>query len=186
MSDFEFLSVFISIIIGFGLTRLLGGLGRAYHFRRTNKMDVVHVAWTIAVLFVLVLNWWVILLWRNIEDWTFTLFFSMIVWTSSMYVLALAFYPPDVPKDVDYRELFSSNRTWFLSTWTIMCLLDLIVSAMREGGIPELTYIAFVGHYGVITAIGIFVRSRMYDLVAAWYIAATMAAWSFGVRGTLF
>ena len=186
MSDFEFLSVFISIIIGFGLTRLLGGLGRAFHFRRTNKMDVVHVAWTIAVLFVLILNWWVILLWRNIELWTFALFFWMIVWTSSMYVLALALYPPDIRKDVDYRQLFDTNRTWFLSTWTLMCIFDLIVTAMREGGWPDSTYIMFVGHYALITAVGVFVRNRKYDLIAAWYIAGTMAAWSFGVRATLF
>lgn len=186
MSDFEFLSVFISIIIGFGLTRLLGGLGRAYHFRRTNKMDMVHVAWSIAVLFILILNWWVILLWRSIELWTFALFFWMIVWTSSMYVLALALYPPDVPKDVDYRQLFESNRTWFLSTWTLMCVFDMIVTYMREDGWPDTFYITFVGHYALITAIGIFVRNRKYDLAAAWYIAGTMAAWSFGVRATLF
>ena len=86
-------------------------------------MDVVHVAWTIAVLFILILNWWVILLWRGIEEWTFTLFFFIIVWTSSMYVLALALYPPDVPRDVDYRDLFEKNRTWFLATWTVFLLI---------------------------------------------------------------
>ena len=186
MSDFEFLSVFISIIIGFGLTRLLGGLGRAYHFRRTNRMDVVHVAWTIAVLFILILNWWVILLWRDVDGWTFTQFFFLILWTSSMYVLALALYPPDVARDVDYRELFENNRTWFLATWTVMCVLDMTVTYMREQGWPEPTYIAFVLHYGLITLTGIFVRNRKYDLIAAWYIAGTMAAWSFGVRATLF
>jgi len=49
MSDFEFLSVLVSIVIGFGLTHLLGGLGHAFHFRRLSKMDAVHVAWNITV-----------------------------------------------------------------------------------------------------------------------------------------
>jgi hypothetical protein len=185
MTDFEFLSVLVSIVIGFGLTHLLGGLGHAYHFRRVSRMDAVHVAWTIAVFFVLVLNWWVFLLFRSFNTWTFSVFFIVILWTTSFYVLALALYPPRLSRDVDYRELFESNRTWFLSTFTIMCVLDLIVTFMREQAIPELTYIAFVGHYAIITAVGIGIRNRHYDLAAAWYIAITMALWSFGVRTTL-
>jgi hypothetical protein len=186
MTDFEFLSVLISIVIGFGLTHLLAGLGRAFHFRHRNKIDAVHVAWTITVFFVLVLNWWVTLLWRDFHSWTFAVFCTMILWTASMYVLALALYPPHLPEDVNYREMFATNRTWFLSTWIIMCLLDLLVTYHRDQAIPEPFYIAFVGHFALIAAIGIFVKNRRYDLLAAWYIAIAMAAWSFGVRGTLF
>ena len=186
MSDFEFLSVLVSIVIGFGLTHLLGGLGHAYHFRRVGKMDAVHIAWTIAIFFVLILNWWVFLLWRDFDAWTFSAFFTVILWTTSFYVMALALYPPRLPEDVDYRQLFEANRTWFLSTFTIMALLDLLVTATRENGMPEWHYLTYVGHYALITAIGVGVRNRYYDLVAAWYIAITMALWSFGVRGTLF
>jgi hypothetical protein len=186
MTDFEFLSVLISIVIGFGLTHLLAGLGRAFHFRKVNKIDAVHVAWTITVFFVLVLNWWVTLLWRDFDSWTFAVFFTIVLWTSSFYVLALALYPPHLPEDVNYREMFEANRTWFLSTWTIMCMLDLLVTFFREGGMPEAFYIGFVGHYALISAVGIFVKNRRYDLFAAWYIAITMASWSFGVRSTLF
>ena len=185
MTDFEVLSVLISIVIGFGLTHLLAGLGRAFHFRHANKIDIVHVAWTIVVFFLLVLNWWVALLWRGFDAWTFFAFFTIMLWTTSMYVLALALYPPHLPENVDYRAMFEANRTWFLSTFVIMTLLDLVVTSIREQGMPELFYIAFVGHYTVITAVGIVVRNRYYDLSAAWYIAITMALWSFGVRGTL-
>ena len=185
MTDFEFLSVLISIVIGFGLTHLLSGLGRAFHFRHVNKIDAVHIAWTITIFFVLVLNWWVFLLWRETGAWTFSMFFTIILWTTSMYVLALALYPPHLPEDVSYRRLFETNRTWFLSTFVAMCLLDILVTTMREDALPELFYIAFVGHYGLIGAIGVVFKNRHYDLIAAWYIVITMALWSFGVRGTL-
>ncbi len=186
MSDFEFLSVLISIVIGFGLTHLLSGLGRAFYFRNQNKMDAVHVAWTITVFFVLVLNWWVLLLWRDVHHWNFVVFFTVIMWVTTMYVLALALYPPNLSGQVDYGELFVRNRNWFLSTWVIMCLLDLITTSERDQALPELFYFAFVGHYALIAFLGIFVRHRLYDLLAAWYIMLTMAAWSFGVRFTLF
>lgn len=185
MTDFEFLSVLVSVVVGFGLTHLLGGLGRAYHFRRTSKMDSVHVAWTIMVFFVLVLNWWVFLLWRDFDAWTFFVFFTIIMWTTSMYILALALFPPRLPKDVDYRVMFETNRTWFLSTFVAFCGLDILVTALREQSIPELYFIAFVGHFAIIAVLGIFIRNRRYDLVAAWYIVIAMALWSFGIRSTL-
>ena len=186
MSEFEFLSVLVSIVIGFGLTHLLGGLGRAFHFRRENKMDAVHVGWTITVFFVLILNWWVFLLWRDFGTWTFSTFFTVILWTTSFYVMALALYPPSLSKDVDYRAMFEANRTWFLATFTAMCILDLMVSYTRDLGVLDFTYMAFVGHYAIISAVGIGVKNRKYDMAAAWYIAITLALWSFGVRGTLF
>jgi hypothetical protein len=186
MTEFEFLSVLISIVIGLGLTHLLSGLGRAFYLRQTSKPDAVHVAWTITIFFLLVLNWWVMLLWKDFNDWTFAVFFLLTMWTTSMYILALALYPPRLPDDVDYRALFEANRTWFLSTFVVMCLLDLAVTATRDHAVPELSYIFFVGHYAVIAVVGMFCRNRRYDLAMAWYIALTMAMWSFGVRATLF
>ncbi len=186
MSDFEFLSVLVSIVIGLGLTHLLGGLGHAFHFRNVHKLDAAHLGWTIAVFFILVLNWWVFLLWRDFSAWTFSAFFMIIMWTTSMYAMALALYPPGRARDVDYRTLFENNRTWFLTTFTIMILFDLVVTYMRDQAIPEPGYLAFVGHCGVISATGIMVRKRLFDLAAGWYLAVAMILWSFGVRQTLF
>jgi len=57
---------------------------------------------------------------------------------------------------------------------------------LREQSMPEPFFMAFVGHFAIIAALGILIRSRRYDLVAAWYIVITMALWSFGIRSTLF
>lgn len=51
------------------------------------------------------------------DAWTFSVFFTVIIWAISMYVLALALYPPRLSKDVDYRVMIETNRTWFLSTF---------------------------------------------------------------------
>ena len=186
MSDFEFLSVLVSIVIGLGLTHLLRGLGHAYYFGRGSRMDAAHVAWTITVFFILVLNWWVFLLWRDFSDWTFSAFFLVILWTTSLYALSLALYPPGLSRGADYRRLFVDNRTWFLTTFTVMCLLDILVTTMRDQQLPDPFYLGFVGHFALISAVGIAVRKRWYDLTAAWYIVGGMMLWSFGVRETLF
>ena len=117
------------------------------------------------MLFVLVLNWWVMLLWRDLDHWQFSVFFTLVLWTISMYVLALALYPPHLPQDVNYREMFETNRIWFLSTWTTMCMLDLIVTYQRDQAILELQYLDLVGHFALITFIGIFIKHR-YSVVS--------------------
>lgn len=185
MTEFEVLSVLISIVIGFGLTHILAGLGRAFHFRRTNKMDAVHIGWTISVFFILVLNWWVSLLWLDFEAWTFTVFFTIMLWTTSMYVMALALYPPHQSDSVNYREIYEANRTWFLSAFMASLLLDLAVTYMRDQTLPDLIYTSYIGHYLILTAIAMGVKNRSYDLFFAWYIAISLALWSFVVRGTL-
>ena len=123
-------------------------------------MDSVHVAWTMAVFFLLVLNWWVFLLWRGFDAWTFSVFFTVIIWAISMHVLALALYPPRLSKDVDYRVMIETNRTCFLSTFIVMLSLDIVVTGMRDQGMPELFFLAYVGHYIAIAAIAISIRKR--------------------------
>ena len=63
-----------------------------------------------------------------------------------MCVLALALYPPRLSRDVAYRALFESNRTWLLSTFIIMLSLDLVVSGMRDQGVPEIVFVVYLGH----------------------------------------
>lgn len=186
MSDFEFLSVLVSIVIGLGLTHLLRGLGNAFYFRDVHKLDAAHLGWTVAVFFVLVLNWWVFLLWRDFGVWTFSAFLMIILWTTSMYAMALALYPPGRATEVDYRTLFEKNRTWFFTTFTIMAVLDLVVTYMRDQAIPGTVYLLFVSHAGVVSSIGIIVKKRLYDLLSGWYLATIMVLWSLGVRETLF
>ena len=185
MTDFEFLSVLVSIVVGLALTRLLGGLGHAYHFRRVSKMSPVHVAWTVTVFFIIVLNWWVFLLWREFDAWTFTTYFLVIIWTTLMYMMAVALYPPRLAEDADYEKLFDDNRTWLLLTYASFGATDLVIASIREGQLAETMLLVFVGHYIVLTLIGAIVRNRKFDLFLAWWIAGTLAVWSFGVRNTL-
>lgn len=185
MSEFEVLSVLISIVIGLGLTNLLSGLGNAFHYRAHNKMDAVHIAWTVSVFFLLVLNWWVALLWRGFENWTFTVFFINIAWTISMYMMTIALYPSDLSRDTNYREVFEANRTWLLVTFIVMVILDFVVSLIRDGYVINPLYSGYIVSLIVISVVGIVYKNRRYDLISAWYVAISLVAWSFGIRQIL-
>jgi hypothetical protein len=65
MNEFEFLAVFISIVVGLGVTHILMGLARIIHARGQQPVSTLHMVWTINVLLILLLNWWVLFLWSD-------------------------------------------------------------------------------------------------------------------------
>lgn len=185
MSEFEVLSVLISIIIGLGVTQLLSGFGNAFHYRKYNKIDPVHVVWTITTFFLLVLNWWVALLWRDFDNWTFTIFFIMIAWTISMYIMTVALYPAEIDKHTDYKKVFEANRTWLLSTFMVMAILDYVVSLIRDGYIVDLLYTGYIASLVLVCMVGIAHKSRRYDQITSVYVMLSLISWSFGIRQIL-
>ena len=58
MSDFEYLSVLIAIIVGMGIAHLLMSLGRILGETKSLNIGVVHLIWTGNVLVALVVAWW--------------------------------------------------------------------------------------------------------------------------------
>ena len=182
MTKFEFLTVLFSIIIGLALTHLLNGLGRAFYTRHSNRMDAVHVAWTLTTFLILVLNWWVMMLWEEFDAWNFPTFLLMVLWVTSFYAMAVALYPARLPENVSYRILFEDNRSWFLVTFSGMCLLDISVTAIRDDGMPDLVFLVFVGHLAMVGIAGVLIRRRWYDYAAAYWVGLMLLAWSFEVR----
>ena len=182
MSEFEFLAILVSIIIGLGATRLLSGAGGAIYRRHTNPLDEVHMVWTVTVLLLLVLNWWVIFAWRDETQWSFDTFLVLIMWAVSHYMLVIALYPPDLSDADLLSELFPRNRVWFFSNLAVLAGLDIVQTAMRGDLFRPVYYLPFVGHYIALAVAGIVVRRHAFDRFFAWYMLVTMLAWSLVVR----
>lgn len=185
MSEFEFLSVLISIIIGLGVTHLLAGVGRAIHQRSRTRVDTLHIVWTANVLLVLVLNWWVAFSWRNEADWSFGTFLLVILWAISMFMMAVLIYPPELEPGEEYADVFEKNRKWFLGTFIVMIGTDIGVMALRDDLFDPPAYLPFVLHYVVLAGIGIATPNPRYQNFLAWWVLVTILIWSFVVRRML-
>lgn len=57
MSDFEFVSVVLAIVIGLGITRILSGLGSVLEHRATIRLDWISLTWAVTVLVWQVVFW---------------------------------------------------------------------------------------------------------------------------------
>jgi len=59
MDPFSYLSVLISIILAFGMTRVLAGVGEMLQARSRRRLYWVHAIWVVNLFLYLVEAWWI-------------------------------------------------------------------------------------------------------------------------------
>jgi hypothetical protein len=182
MSSFEFIAALMSIIVGLGVTNLLAGSGRAFYRRKENPMDEVHLVLTAGTLLLLVLQWWVTFKWNTELIWSFDRFLVLIVWTISLYMLTVFLYPPDLSKQEEHQVRFDRNRSGYYSTFIVMCVLDVVQTAIRGDIFHPVWYLPYASQYAIAAAAGLVARRRGYDRFFAWYLLITLLIWALLVR----
>jgi len=182
VSEFEFISVLMSMVVGLGIAQLLRGVAQAVHERKQAPIDSVHMVWTAGIFLNLVLNWWVLFSWRDHEVWSFTLFLSLTIWVVAMYLPVVFLYPPNKPTHESWTVVYDKNRQWFLGAFALFAAADAWVTALRGGLFDPPAYLPFVGHYFVLWLSGVFIASPRYQRFLAWYTLVSLAMWSIVVR----
>lgn len=185
MDEFEFLAVFISIVIGLGVTHVLYGLARIIYNREQHQFSILHFLWSINILLILLLNWWIFFLWVDYPLWSFDIYLLLIGWGVSLYMLSVVLYPPDIRGDVSYDDLFERNRKWLLGTFLVVVLIDIAQTAVRGQLFQPRFYLPYVLHYAALAAIGIALTDRRYQIFLAWYLLITLVLWSLLIRRLL-
>jgi hypothetical protein len=185
MDEFEFLAVFISIVVGLGVTHILYGLARLIHNRGQQRAAKLHFVWTLNVLLILLLNWWVLFLWVDYPAWSFDIYLLLIGWGIALYMLAVILYPPDIKREDSYEEVFEKNRTWLFGAFIVFVAFDVAQTAVRGQLFEPKIYLPFVLHYAGLAAIGIPVSNKRYQNFLAWYFLITLILWCLFVRRLL-
>ncbi len=181
MTEFEYLAVLVSLILGLGIAHLLLGVGRMIQRREEMKLDAVHLLWTGAVFWTLILNWWVFFQSQSVTQWSFDYFLVVIIWAVLFFLLAVLLFPPDLETQ-DYAEVFARNRAWFLGLFASTSVADIALTAMRGDLFDPPIYLPFALHFGVLGVIGIFVQSRRFHVLLAGYVLGIGLTWSLVVR----
>lgn len=175
MTEFEFISVMISIIFGLGLTHILAGSISYIFAKRATETQLVYSAFALVVL---VLNWWVIFIWRDHSNWSFDEFLVIVLWAISHYQMAITLYPPAEVAPTT----FESHRNWFLWSFFGMTFLDIAQTAMRGDLFNPWYYLIFVLHYSAISLAAIFIKARGVQRAISWWFLCSIVVWPLVVR----
>ncbi len=122
MTIFEYLSVAISIVLSLAIVRLVNGTP---HFTTSPKRYWVHAAWVVASAINIVVMWWNMWAFRQIEDWIFPEFALLLLWPVTAYYLAATLIP-DAPATVEsWRSHFFQvrRRLFFAAIFLFICFI---------------------------------------------------------------
>jgi hypothetical protein len=179
MSRFEFIFVLVSIIAGLALTQLLSGLTRS---RRSSNgtIDIAHVAFSLAIIVLLVTVWWATFRWESYKVWTFMEFVLLCGYVSLFYVMAVILYPsqsPEVPE-------FSKIRMRFYAIFILYCVLEIVVIYIRDGLFSPWYYLPMMIHLILLSSLGMLLRKDRFDQILAVWLCLVNFSWPFFARLT--
>ena len=178
MTEFEYLSVLISIIFGLALTQIMSGAVRSLY---TGEMNENQVVYTLFAIVVFVLNWWVSFSWNLNPQWSFGTFLILVLWAMTHYGMAAAMYPPATTKS----WTFERRRRYFLAAFIGTCILDIMSTATRGALFTPWYYLPFIAHLIVVSGIGVYFDTNRVHRIVAWWLLITIASWSLLVRTLL-
>ena len=133
MTTFEYLSVFVSIVIGLAVVRLLGAFA-VMLTRDGVRLYWVHATWMTYYLLWLPYFWWFTLGWRDRTVWTYPLFFFLVAYAMLAFLVIVILIPREDAEVTDYEEHFFRVRRPFFIALTALFLMD-VVDSIAKG--PE-------------------------------------------------
>lgn len=181
MSQFDYVAVLVSVIIGLGVVHLLSGAARFLAGRGETKPYWVHLLWTWNVFHYLVFFWWFVWRWRSISEWSLLLFLFVLLYSVVTYLLCVVLYP-DTGDRSDFRQVYFENKTVFFSLWILLLIVDFVDTRLKEHyGLSGFGVHQMLAYLMLIVGSAVSARSENHRVHATWGILffAIMSAFEY-------
>ena len=136
MSDFEFVSIILSIVVGLGITRILGSLAGALRHRSTLRSHWVTMVWAVDLLLWQVLYWLgTVNSYRQASVFTIPGFATLLAGAVAFYFAASLILPEEIDSETDLARHFASIRRPFYLVLAAVPVLELLDTLSHGFGI---------------------------------------------------
>jgi hypothetical protein len=179
MSQFEYLSVLVSIIVGLALTQLLSGVARLIQLRRRVRPHATTLCWVVLLFLVDTQIWWAAFERRDSPEWNFFSFLLYLLMPILAFMLSYLVLPELGEEDeIDLAANFEDNRPWFFALLALLPCVSLVEEGVR-GGLRVDSDAAFRVVFAAMALVASRVRSARFHLwnafVALFLICAYVA-----------
>ena len=174
MSQFEYVAVLISIIVGLALTQILRGVGRMVTTIDGPRPYWVHLVWTLYFFLLTVVFWW----WEfqlEVVEWSLWLYLVVIVYATLLFFVSLVIQPTTVDHITSYKEYYFANRRWIFSLLIAVWVWD-FVDTLSKGTAHFLglgtEYLIFNLTQSIAAAVAIVTANERYHEIfaVAWLV----------------
>ncbi len=127
ISAFEYVTVFISIILGLGVTQILTGIADLVHQNERVKIYWPHLVLVFLVLVLHVQEWWVTFELRSYGPWRLPVFLFILLYPVVLYILARLLFPFGFSEGIiDLKKFYFENYRRIFLFGSILALLSLL------------------------------------------------------------
>jgi hypothetical protein len=105
VSQFEYVAVLVSIIVGLALTQILRGVGRIVTTADGPRPYWVHLAWTLWLFNFIVGFWWFEINLRDVT-WNLSIYYVWIIYATLVFFASLIVQPSDMTGTSSYKEYY--------------------------------------------------------------------------------
>ncbi len=184
MDPYEYLTVFVSVILGLAVVHLLSGVSLILDTRIRERIDWIHAVWTANVFVTTLLVWWFNFSLTAIQEWTLLHFLNLVAYSVVLYLMSGLLYPVKGAEIIDFRAHFEANRPRFFMVCLAFQAVDFTDAALEQqalgsGWVP--LHLVSLVVFSVAFAIGIRSNNRAFHgaLAIAWLLVCI----SWGVKG---
>lgn len=158
---FEHCRLILGMVLSLSVARLLNGLARFVQHPAKVKIFLPHLLWAFAILLHLIHFWWWEFRLIYVHEWTFEVYFLLLLYTIDIFLLCCLLFPDDMAEYSGFQQYFMSRRRWFFSIFAVSFLLDFYDTALKGA-----TYFASLGwEYPV--------RNVIYIALCIWAMITT-------------
>ena len=172
MSQFEFISVAVSLVLALGVTRLLEGLPI---IAQSKNRCWVHWFWCVQMGVNFAMTWWIFWNYRGVEEWNLLKFLLILLYPALSFVVAATLIPKNADTDTDWHSYFYNIRTTLFGTLGFaMAAQAVVVVVVTEAPVfNQATYM--IAAFVVIYMLGFFTKSPKVQHTIAVVHALMMA-----------
>jgi len=165
---YSHVKVVISIIVGLCITTLLKGFAQFVQHPRRNKVSILHLGWAASLLLGMIHFWWWEFRLSMIQQWTFAIYFFVILYAILFYFLSTLLFPSDLADYSGYEDYFLSRRKWFFGFLAATFVADVIDTSLKGSAYLHsfgIEYpIRIVGSL-IVCGIAMFTRNRRVQFI---------------------
>lgn len=138
ISAFEYITVFISIILGLGVTQILTGIADLVHQSDRVKMYWPHAVWVLLVLILHVQEWYIIFDLRTYTQWRLPVFLFVLLYPIVLFIIARLLFPFGLSEGtIDLKKFYYENYRRIFFFGALLGLLSILDNILIRNSPPE-------------------------------------------------
>ncbi len=178
MTQFEYVAVLISIIVGLALAQILRGFGRITTDKAGPKPYWVHLVWTFYLFFYITMFWW----WEFqlvSSQWSLSLYVVLIAYATLLFFASLVIQPSNLEGIDSFKDYYFEKRRVIYGTFIGINIWDVVDTLAK--GVVHLTelgtvYVAGTALNLVLAIAAIFIANERFHQIVVVVLSATFTA----------